>query len=177
MQIGKDYRHPQQLRCGTGVFDFEQDSGIMDTGVTSASLIFVNKDDQLFKNAQNITPIAGYEDVVSHSDQDRFYAHGNDGKEYTYSPVEFATMVKNSPNYHGGPIRLIACDAGATENGAAQRLANELGVNVLASTTTAWVYPDGDVFLGTTRKTRDGSWREFKPKAGGLGHEQQQNSD
>ena len=130
----------------------------------SASPIFVNKDDPLFKNALNIKPIQGYEDIISHGDGKYFYAYGNDGTEYKYSPKEFVELIKNSQNYNGGAIRLLACDAGALVNGTAQQIANELKVNVLAPTKALWIYPDGDMFVASTRFERDGEWKVFRPE-------------
>ena len=134
--------------------------------IVAAEPIFANKDEQLFLNAQRIVPILGFEDIVVHSDMDSFYVYGKDGTEYVYTPSEFSEMIKDSPNYHGGAIRLIACDAGAKDDGAAQRIANELNVNVLAPTTTVWTLPDGSMSVETERGKQDGEWKEFKPKGG-----------
>ena len=136
----------------------------MKTNHTAASPVFVNKNDQLYINAQKIKPIKGFEDIVVHSDTDMFYLYDNDGKEYTYNPKEFADIIRNSQNYDGGNVRLIACYAGAKVDGAAQLLANELNVSVMASNTIAWTYPDGNIIIGTAIDASDGKWIIFNPK-------------
>ena len=133
--------------------------------ISVASVYFVNKADRLFENAKKVAPIKDYEDVVSHADADMFFAYTSDGlTEYTYSAKEFADMLCNSPNYSGGDIRLLACDAGAKQNGLAQQLADELGVNVLAPTQKVFIYPDGEMFLGSNLYTKKGMWIVFYPR-------------
>jgi len=162
---GSDVYQDIQERVGEKEVDSEPDGGIMETMEAAASPIFANTDEQLYINAQKITPISGYEDVVVHSDQDCFYVYGRDGTEFAYTPRELSEMIKGSPNYHGGSIRLIACDAGTLEDGAAQKLADELNVNVLAPTTTVWTLPDGTISIETERGKQDGEWKEFKPRS------------
>ena len=48
------------------------------------------------------------------------------------SPAELARLIQDSGKFSGGPIRLIACSSGMEEDGAAQQLANILGVPVWA---------------------------------------------
>ena len=68
---------------------------------------------------------------------------------------KFADILKDDPNYHGGDIRLISCEAGAEDGFAAQNLANYLGVNVLAPSDVVIVYPDGTMKVGYDGK---GKW-------------------
>ena len=81
-----------------------------------------------------------------------------------YTPREFAEILKQDPNYTGGAIRLISCEAGAEEVGAAQMLANQLNVDVMAATDIVWVMPDGELIIGPTEFENTGSWIIFKPK-------------
>ena len=132
--------------------------------ISVASVYFVNKADRLFENAKKVAPIKDYEDVVSHANADVFYAYtADEAIQYTYSAKEFADMLRNSPTYSGGDIRLLACDAGAKQNGLAQQLADELGVNVLAPTEMVWIFMDGEMFIGPDRYIRSGEWILFKP--------------
>lgn len=59
------------------------------------------------------------------------------------TPEQFGTALMSDPRYGGGPIRLLACDAAAGM--AAQRLANTMGVEVLAPTTETYTTFDGRV--------------------------------
>ena len=131
---------------------------------TAASPIFVNMNDDLFRNAKNIKPIDGYEDIVCHADSRQFYFYDRFDNATILEPKEFANIVRQSPNYHGGNIRLLACDAGAEDDGSAQLLADELNVVVMAPTKTLFVYEDGEYFVGKDRFTRDGDWIIIKPR-------------
>ena len=115
---------------------------VSDTIVKASKLeangLFVNKTEQLYRFAKKIKPIDGYEDFTCHADSDKFYIDLNgDGKEedfYSLTPKEYAERIKASITYQGGNIRIISCQAGAKEQGAAQQLADALGVNVYAPT-------------------------------------------
>ena len=130
----------------------------------SASTRFLNKTDQLYINAANIKPRKGFEDIVCHADKDGFAFRDAQGVESPVSVSEMAGIIKNSGNYRGGAIRLIACDAGAEDGTCAQRLANEMGVNVLAPTKTIFVDEQGGIQIGSTYNARDGKWKLFKPE-------------
>ena len=89
--------------------------------------------------------------------------------------AEFADRLINSDNYSGGDIRLIACQSGASENGAAQMLSNILKVNVIVPTETIWVNEDGEIFITNKQVLAEmwynkenvkqtGEWKIFKPK-------------
>ena len=64
-----------------------------------------------------------------------------------YSAFEFAEMLRNDPEYHGGNIRLLSCSAGAGENSIAQQIADILGVDVLAPTEDLYVNSKGELFV------------------------------
>lgn len=107
-----------------------------------------------------------------------FFIDGKDSEEFSYSPEEFAEIIRNSDAFkNGSDIRLIACQAGAKPNGAAQRVADVLGVNVLAPTETVNVDLFGDVFLSDSEDLpqkwvcgesvlETGKWIKFKPRKG-----------
>lgn len=95
------------------------------------------------------------------------------------SAKELAYRILDSGKYTGGPIRLLACNAGQLENGAAQQLADLLRVPVLAPTKTLISSPDGYMAITDdfdeaaeimsemsreNRKWNSDGWRLFKPK-------------
>ena len=121
---------------------------------------FLNKNDLLWKNSDNIKPIDGYQDMVCHGYQYSFVFRNADGVEVNVSVKEFAEILQNSPVYNGGPIRLISCETGAEGAVSAQYLANYLNVEVIAPTDIVYVYPDGDMIIGLDNS---GFWKTFKP--------------
>ena len=127
----------------------------------SLSTRFLNKIDPLWENAGKITPIEGYQDIICHGDQFGFVWKNADGIESIISANEFAQILKDSPVYNGGPIRLVACEAGADGAVAAQAVANVLGVDVMAPTDIVYVYADGTMKIGINNT---GTWRIFNPQ-------------
>jgi len=95
--------------------------GNMSEQIASASPLYLNKSDLLYKNAIHIKPIDGFEDVVCHGDSYGFAFKDANGKESLVSANEFSKIIKETPSYGGGA------------NGvAAQAMANSLGVDILA---------------------------------------------
>lgn len=135
------------------------------TSRAAAASIYVNSNTDLFRNAKRISPIEGYEDIVIHGSKYGFEIRNADDKPIgIYSVNEFCDILQDDPNYHGGAIRLISCEAGANGSFVAQGLANRLGVVVLAPTDTVWVFPDGSMVIGEDEFTNSGEWREFLPQ-------------
>ncbi|WP_327143742.1 toxin glutamine deamidase domain-containing protein [Nocardia sp. NBC_01327] len=82
----------------------------------------------------------------------------------TYTPEEFGNLLRQS-NWDGRtPIRLIGCDAGT--NGFATRLAQHLGVDVLAPTKPAWSDTHGRLYTSTAETHPDGTRRPRIPPDG-----------
>ena len=131
--------------------------------MATASPRFLNKADQLFKNAQHITPIPGYEDVVVHADKYGFLFRDSDGNESNVSVAEFADILKKSDTYHGGAIRLIACESAADGAVTAQALSDLLGVEILAPNDIVYVDPQGKMTVGN-KLTGGGKWVKIEPK-------------
>ena len=78
----------------------------------------------------------------------------------------FANLPEHDPSYPGGPIRLPSSSTGKLPDGAAQNLANKLGVTVVAPTDTLWAYPSGRLTVGSTARRSSGStdlWNVFEP--------------
>ena len=110
---------------------------------------FVNKHELLHRNAKAIKKIEGYTDVICHGSPDEFivYMDKKQNESYIISAEMMAMLIQKSAMYHGGPIRLISCQTGKNKDGIAQRLANELQINILAPTETVNVDEDGRIFL------------------------------
>ena len=128
------------------------------------SIRYVNNQEQFYVNTGKIKPIDGYEDIVCHGDKYGFTFKDMDGKESTVSVKEMAAMLKENPEYHGGSIRLISCEAGADGSVVAQGLADEMGVKVLAPSDVLWVHENGTMGIGAEPNDNTGEWREFDPR-------------
>lgn len=137
---------------------------------------YLNRSTDLYKYMEKVKPIEGYEDVAIHSDGISFsYRDADDKKETDVSVAEFAEFIRENPNWEKGPIRLLACSAGRYPEGAAQQLADILGVDVLAPNVDINVLRDGTIVLsddvdavgdildGTVEEA--GSWVLFRPRA------------
>lgn len=131
--------------------------------IVAASPRFLQKSDVLYKNAQHIKPIAGYEDVVVHSDKYGFIFMDADGNESNVSVAEFANILKQSDVYHGGNIRLVACESAADGAITAQALADILRVEILAPSDVVYVDPEGNMTIGNPL-TNDGEWIKIRPR-------------
>ncbi|WP_278261850.1 DNA/RNA non-specific endonuclease [Nocardia sp. AG03] len=89
----------------------------------------------------------------------------------TLTPEQYGDLLRRSTWDGTTPIRLIGCDA--SSNDFANRLAQHLGVEVLAPTQAAWTDTNGNVFSassvtnpdGTTspRVPPDGQWQTHHP--------------
>ncbi|MGW0628481.1 SpvB/TcaC N-terminal domain-containing protein [Streptomyces sp. NPDC002758] len=122
-------------------------------------------DPTLTDAAANVTPKAGRFDIAVHADQQNFWVRTGPGKnDWAKVPTERVADFMKSKGYTGGPVRLIACEAGALPNGPAQKLANELGTGVLAPTGKVWIHPDGRLTIGTTPSAKTGQWVWFAPQ-------------
>lgn len=69
----------------------------------------MNPYDQLFKNADKIKPIEGYDDIICHGSPDGLLIYGLRGEEWTYTAKEAAEIIRNSKEFTGKSIRLISC--------------------------------------------------------------------
>ena len=144
----------------------------------AASPVFLNSSSELYRRMKRVEPLDGYYDVMGHSDgRSLVYGDLNDnenepGTAFTMKELKAAILADES--YKGGPIRVVACDAGGTADGLAQKLADEMGVAVYAPTTSVYVEKDGTLALlrddeeyakfviGELEET--GIWRLFKPR-------------
>ena len=136
---------------------------------------FINPNDELYRYADRIDPEPGFSDIVCHGDPHFLLIHGMDGEEWEYSAKQAAEMIKNSNEFKGEPIRLIACQTGAEENGIAQQISDILKVPVKAPTESVYVNLKGEMFItdnafladlwekgGNVQET--GKWTMFYPR-------------
>jgi hypothetical protein len=115
--------------------------------------------------AANVTPKAGRFDIAVHADTKSFWVRTGPGKnDWAKIPTERVADFMKSKGYTGGPVRLIACEAGALPTGPAQKLANEIGTGVMAPTGKVWIHPDGRLTIGATPSVNTGKWVWFAPK-------------
>ena len=124
---------------------------------------YFNHSEPIYEVAEKVIPIEGYEDIFIHGDETGFSINDSDGimiDEYT--PREFAEILRNDPNYHGGDIRLCSCCTGAVNAIAAKTLAHQLEVNVLVPTDTLWIHQTGTITIGRDAIINDGHWSLFE---------------
>lgn len=144
----------------------------------AASPVFLNKSSELYRRMSKVDPLEGYYDVMGHSDgHSLIYGDLNDnddepGTAFTMSELRDSILADQS--YSGEPIRVVACGAGREANGLAQRLADVMGVDVLAPTTSVYVDFDGAMVLAETNDEygavisgkipETGKWVTFSPR-------------
>ncbi|GHA94146.1 MULTISPECIES: hypothetical protein [Streptomyces] len=126
-------------------------------------------------NFDNVRPLNGYHDVVVHGNNQGFFEPGRineAGSGFSAGdthPTHIANAIRANPGYGGGPVRLVSCHTGTVAEGAldvpaAQSIANELGVPVMAPTNKVGV----SIRLGpgqTPTIFDGGYWRTFLPLA------------
>ena len=146
--------------------------------INCLSLRFMSKRDGLYTNLQKVPPLDGYEDIACHADPRSFgFLDPVTGETVQDVDAKFlAKLVIESGKYNGGAIRLIACEAGKYEDGIAQKFADEMGVNVLASTKAVYVDTMGymvaadseeeadKLLSAATIKWNPEGWKEFIPR-------------
>lgn len=151
-----------------------------ESGIIKLSSKFINPTDPLYTNANKIKPVKGYGDIIIHGSPDSLLINGLNGEQWEYGAKEAAEMIRNSREFHGQPIRLVACQTGAKKNGIAQQIADELGVEVMAPTEIANVDINGEIFISNNDVIVDewnranaeerkhfkqtGEWKIFKPR-------------
>ncbi|EFL15240.1 predicted protein [Streptomyces sp. C] len=135
----------------------------------------IGYDSSTLVNFDLVKAKSGYHDVVIHGNSDGFFEPGRvnaSGKGFSAgdtNPTHVVEAIRNNPHYAGGPVRLISCHtgtvgAGVAEVPAAQSIANQLGVPVLAPTNKVGV--SQALGAGQTPEIFGGGyWRIFLPIA------------
>lgn len=144
-----------------------------DNDILKLGTRYLNKNDLLFKNAERIKPIPGFEDVVSHGDPISLIFKNADGLESNVSAEEFVRILRQDPNYHGGNIRLIACQTAADGGNIPKYIAKNMNITVIAPTETVVVDSDGNMILANDDEdarmwNETGEWLVFEPGKEGI---------
>lgn len=134
---------------------------------------YLNKSDRLYDYARKIKPIDGFEDVVTHGDPVSLIFKNADGIESNVSAEEFVGILKTDPEYHGGNIRLIACQTAANGGAIPKYISRELNVTVIAPTEIVNVDFEGNVVLADNEEDAKmsvdtGEWLVFEPGKEGV---------
>ena len=145
------YRHKERERTNTSL------------NAVKASVDMFNHLDPLHEYIKKVEPLPGFEDIGIHGDRLGFAYKDADGNESHLSVKEFAEIIRKSGSYHGGNIRLLSCETGADGAIAAQGLADELGVNVMAPSDVLYIHFDGSMTIGDIL-TSTGKWVIFEPR-------------
>lgn len=91
----------------------------------------------------------------------------------TLSPKQLAQKIKSDYLFQNKPVKIYSCNAGAKDATAAQKLANELGVEVKAPTDDIILFSDGQFRIVKSRNEKGElaeihnvgkGWQTFKPE-------------
>jgi hypothetical protein len=123
-------------------------------------VVLGGQDEELKLAAKLVPPLADTLDVVIHGTVDDFVLN-----DVTIDHRTVAKAIDKSGIAYDR-IRLLACKSGMHPKGAAQQLANKLGVPVLAPVDKLWIHPDGHMSVGPSESRDLGAagWKEFKPQ-------------
>jgi hypothetical protein len=137
---------------------------VLTAGTASkASISFIGRasgDARLATYFSRTTAVEGYTNVLAHGTRQGTFAVTVNGEVQEINHRVFARLLQGR-GYDGGDIRLVSCFSG--ETGAAQNLANKMGVNVLASKEgLAWVHANGRLSSGAN-SLFDKGFRQFNP--------------
>lgn len=144
-----------------------------DSGILKLGSRYLNKNDSLYEYAANITPLSGFEDIVTHGDPISLIFKDSDGIESNVSAKEFVEILRKDPNYKGGNIRLISCQAAANGGFIPKYIANNMNITVIAPTEIANVDFDGNIILADNEEDarmgrQTGEWLVFEPGKEGV---------
>lgn len=131
--------------------------------------IFINNwNKSLIERIRKIKEIDGYTDIFVHGDEYSVVYEINEKIEINVSASEFAEVLRVSPHYKGGNIRLISCKTGAGRGIVPSFLAKEFGVDVIAPTEDVNIFEDGTMILSNKKNVakttiETGKWLRFTP--------------
>lgn len=118
--------------------------------------------------ASRIPPKPGYYDVMGHGNQNVVeLVDATTRSTNVLDGKGLASLLRQSPDYQSGPVRLLSCSTGATDDGVAQQLATSLGEPVEAPTDTLYIWADGQTHVGKSLYDKSGTWRTFRPNEEG----------
>lgn len=171
-----DYIAPDDPKSRVPALPKEHGDIVLSTGdhvYFEPGLTTIGYDDMSRLNREMTARIEGYHDVVVHGNNKGFFMPGRkNAAGVDFPPGEVSAghiieAIRNNPSYNGGPIRLISCHTGVLKEGelgipAAQAVANELKVPVMAPTDEVGIYPSRG--KGQQPEVQNGGyWRTFLP--------------
>ncbi|MEZ4360424.1 MAG: hypothetical protein R3B48_09600 [Kofleriaceae bacterium] len=119
-------------------------------------------DTRVLAAAKRLPPLPGYVDVFIHANAETFVVRRLDA-DVTLTPHQFASYLRTQ-GLAGRPLRLVGCSSGAHANAVAQRLADTLGVEVLAPTHDIWIGAHGEHGIGSRVGENIGKWEPFQAR-------------
>ena len=125
-------------------------------------VILQGTDAEIAELAQKIEPEPGTLDVYVHGTVDDFVVHHN-GKPVHLDHKRLANYIRKS-GAQPERIRLISCSTGAHAKGAAQHLANQMKMKVVAPSDILHINrKTGKMTIGPSAENPSGGWVEFEP--------------
>lgn len=147
------------------VLNKQRTENIIKRGISEERAIF--DDGILGQRAKYFEPESGFYDVTMHGTPETTLFFGERIDSHT-----LAQIIKQRGDYHGEPIRLLSCKTGVENQNKgdcfAQRLANELNVDVKAPDNTLWAHAvingASKITIGSTKYDNSGKLVTFHPK-------------
>jgi len=130
--------------------------------VNEDRVVLAGSDEGLRLSTKLVPPEPGSLDVIVHGSVDDFRVRRG-AEELQIEPNKLAAYIKKS-GLKFKRIRLLACRSGVHPKGAAQHLANKLGVTVEAPRDTLWIHADGTLTIGPSDTRNTGRWVEYPPQ-------------
>ena len=142
---------------GTAKYRKLKKQAIIKRGISEKKPIFTN--DLFGKYASKIPKKDGYYDVVMHGAPKtvEFFGERTDAKT-------IAEIIKKRKDYNKESVRLLSCSTGKGEECFAQRLADELKVEVEAPNDTIWAFKNGSYTIGKQQYSNTGKMIKFTPR-------------
>jgi hypothetical protein len=151
LELGRDARTESGSRASDGAASRRSDQVVLQGDDTEIEIY-----------ARNVRPLPGTLDVFVHGTVDEFIVM-RDGVKIVLDHRRLATYLGKA-DVRPRRVRLIACQSGAHPKGAAQHLANKLGIPVLAPTDLVHINQEtGALTVGPDELTPTGTWIEYTP--------------
>lgn len=147
------------------ILNKQKTENIIKRGISEEKAIF--DDGILGERAKHFKPESGFYDVTMHGTPETALFFGEKIDSHT-----LAQIIKQRSDYNGEPVRLLSCNTGKQTNTIsdcfAQRLANELKVDVKAPNNTLWAHPVingvSEITVGSTKNDVSGKLVTFNPR-------------
>ena len=142
---------------GTAKYRQQKRQALIEKCISAEKPVFAT--DDFGKLASKLPKKDGYYDVIMHGAPKLVEAFGERTDVKT-----IAEILRRREDYNGESIRLLSCSTGKDENGFAQRLANELNVEVEAPNDIIWARSDKTYTIGPNRYKNTGEMKKFTPR-------------